>query len=637
MNAIHMSPIPPRAEKKGFNPSVKEIPILRNYYKDPGEEFWKVFPQNRNLRGGTPFKMDVSQIRELAEEAGLSGPDKDLMEMVIEDIVVGADLRVAASYVPTKGKNARSAMVDGPWVTDAIAKGVKDRIYAGPFLSCPKMATVNPLQTAPKPDGKVRIILNQSSPKGKGVNQSIKKDEYPARMGGMKRILWALNHCGMGAIFFKCDYVAAYKHLHVRQKQLCYQWFMWLGRYFCELCLIFGSVSSVGIYDRMARLVIILAVLLAGFPAALAVQYLDDLCAIGYRDGVMIGRFYRQYLDVCKRIGVKLQEPADASVDKAFAPTTKGSMLGIWFCSETWMWWISTEKVSRYCNDLYEMSLCDETTQRQVWETVGKVLYVSVLIPGSKYHTSALLKANKGRDPNAPVVVTGLMKAQLLWWIDMIRLVGDGMPIPSPYNVCPVDALQGDSDAAGGTLRGGAGCGVVFRNAWAQVLWPHFMNTDAKCVCGAQFKHKLSFLEMVGHFLHVAVFARENVGKTIRTNIDNSGTVYLANKGRCLGCPLMDTLIRATNYVAVALRCKAFVVEVTRCSTEGSLAADSLSKSDFKKFFAVIPEAEEKPRKVPGSFLRWLARPTEDMELGKKVVMELQKDGVDVVSVMGKM
>ena len=562
---IHMSPIPPRAKKKEFSPAVAGIPVLKNYYNDPGEPFWKSFPQNRNLRGGTPFKLDVGQIRKLAEEAGLSGPDKDLMELVIDDIVNGADLRVAETYIPTRGKNARSAILDGPWVTDAIAKGVKDRIYAGPFLTCPKRATVNPLQTAPKSNGSVRIILNQSSPKGRGVNQSIEKDAYPVRMGGMKKILWALNHCGRGALFFKCDYVAAYKHVHVRQKQLCYQWFMWLNRFFCELCLIFGTISSVGIYDRMARLVIILAVLLAKFPENLAIQYLDDLCAVGYKDGVMIWRFYRKYQEVCEKVGVKLQEPTHASVDKAFAPTTKGSMLGIWFCSESWRWWISSEKVSRYCNDLYEMSVCDETTQRQVWETVGKVLYVSVLLPGSKFHTSALLKANTGsRDPNAPVDVTSLMKAQLRWWIDMIRLVGDGLPIPSTYDMCPVDAIEADSDAAGGTLRGGAGCGIVFRNGWTQVLWPHFINTDAKCVCGAKFRHKLSFLEMVGHFLHVAVFARENVGKTIRTNIDNSGTVYLANKGRCLKCPLMDTLIRATNYVAVALRCKAFVVEVYR-------------------------------------------------------------------------
>ena len=66
------------------------------------------------------------------------------------------------------------------------------------------------------------------------------------------------------------------------------------------------------------------------------------------------------------------------------------------------------------------------------------------------------------------------------------------------------------------------------------------------------------------------------------------------------------------------------------------MAADALSKSDFKRFFSTIPEADDLPRKVPRSFLMWLSDPTEDMELGKKVVVELQKEGVDVVPIMGE-
>ena len=138
--------------------------------------------------------------------ADLSEPDRELLEMVCKDIEQGADLRVGENYVTISGTNAPSAIKDGPWVTDTIAKGVQDRIYAGPFVSCPKKATVNSLQTAPKPNGKVRIILNQSTPKGEGVNQSIKKNEYPVQMGGMKHILYALNYCGRNALFFKCDW-----------------------------------------------------------------------------------------------------------------------------------------------------------------------------------------------------------------------------------------------------------------------------------------------------------------------------------------------------------------------------------------------------------------------------------------------
>ena len=350
----------------------------------------------------------------------------------------------------------------------------------------------------------------------------------------------------------------------MKQKQLRYQWFCWLGKFFCELCLVFGCVSSVGIYDRMARLMVKITLALCGYPAFLAVQHLDDLCLISPPDKAVINKLYNQYLEVCKKVGVCLQAPEESSADKAFSPTTRGSMLGIWFCTESWTWWLSQEKIVRYVNDLMDLSQKDVTLQREIWQSVGKVLYVSVLLPGSRYHTSALLAANnQSKDPNAVVEVTKLMKEQLLWWVDM----GGGMPIPLADDECPLNALQADSDAAGGSLRGGSGCGVLFRGGWAQVLWPHFMNTGAKCVCGSQWKHKLSLLEFVGHFLHVAVFAEENVGKVIRTNIDNSGTAVLARKGRCMKCPIMDTLIRATNYVAVALRCRAYVVEVTRYET----------------------------------------------------------------------
>ena len=98
------------------------------------------------------------------------------MEKVIKDVEQGADLALKEGYVPTRSKNAKSAADKGPWVTDTIALGVKTGIYCGPFDDCPKTATVNSIQTAPKPRGKVRIIMNQSSPKGKSVNDFIKKD-----------------------------------------------------------------------------------------------------------------------------------------------------------------------------------------------------------------------------------------------------------------------------------------------------------------------------------------------------------------------------------------------------------------------------------------------------------------------------
>ena len=260
---------------------------------------------------------------------------------------------------------------------------------------------------------------------------------------------------------------------------------------------------------------------------------------------------------------------------------------------------------------------------------------MAYLIPGSKYHISELLKINSlSEDGNAKVLLTKRVKAQLRWWVPMIRLAGKGMPIPKPYDSCPVNALQADSDAAGGSSKSGAGCGIIFGRSWTQVFWPPLVNSDAKCVCGAKYKHQLTLLELVGHLLHVSVFPEEVRNRAIRTNIDNSGTVVVARKGRSLRCPLTDSLVRAINHVAVALNARAYVVKVERCSTREAKGADALSKSDYKRFRELFPDADAFPRPIPRAVRWWINNPSQDDDLGRKIVLELRANGVDVLDYM---
>ena len=280
---IQSTPLPPRHPKKPFNPANPEIPLLDNYEDFPDKEFWNVFPRQRNTRAGTPFKLDVQCLEKWVQEAGATEELVELLEEVKKDIVNGADLKVDEGYKPTESRNAKSAYSDGKYVTDEIASGLKTGIFAGPFSrsEIPKNVTVNSLQTAPKPNGKVRIILNMSTPKEAGVNDFIRKEHYPCEMGGMKELVWAINYCGKGAKFAKCDWNAAYKHIAVAQNQLCYQWFRWLQMFFVELCLIFGCISSVGLYDRLARMMWLIVACVLSYPMDLIVQHLDDLCMIG--------------------------------------------------------------------------------------------------------------------------------------------------------------------------------------------------------------------------------------------------------------------------------------------------------------------------------------------------------------------
>ena len=88
---------------------------------------------------------------------------------------------------------------------------------------------------------------------------------------------------------------------------------------------------------------------------------------------------------------------------------------------------MSEEKVLRYCNDLNNMLGMETVTQREVWESVGKVLYIAQLIPESKYHVSELLRMNNVSDDGEKVLVLSKkFKRQIKWWIPFIRLAGQG-------------------------------------------------------------------------------------------------------------------------------------------------------------------------------------------------------------------
>ena len=73
------------------------------------------------------------------------------------------------------------------------------------------------------------------------------------------------------------------------------------------------------------------------------------------KDGIKVKAFYEMYTKFCALAGVSLQDPQEASADKAYGITHCGNMLGVWFNTRSWRWWIAEDKVSRYVNDLNDI------------------------------------------------------------------------------------------------------------------------------------------------------------------------------------------------------------------------------------------------------------------------------------------
>ena len=68
---------------------------------------------------------------------------------------------------------------------------------------------------------------------------------------------------------------------------------------------------------------------------------------------------------------------------------------------------------------------------------------------------------------------------------------------------------------------------------------------------------------------------------------------------------------------------KVSVVKTKRCSSEGELAADALSKGDWLKSKLYMPDKNIEPKYVPRVLLRWLNNPVPDLDLGQKVLSEI--------------
>ena len=64
---------------------------------------------------------------------------------------------------------------------------------------------------------------------------------------------------------------------------------------------------------------------------------------------------------------------------------------------------------------------------------------------------------------------------------------------------------------------------------------------------------------------------------------------------------------------------------VCRCSGQGEIAADALSKGDWETAWAAMPEKNNDPGRIPVSLLKWIHDPVPDLELGYKILMDMME------------
>ena len=140
------------------------------------------------------------------------------------------------------------------------------------------------------------------------------------------------------------------------------QFFQWCGKYFAELCLIFGGASSVGLYDRLAKVFRYVATILSQMPASQVQQIIDDIVACGTKK--QVEAFYDKYREVALDCGVELASENDPK--KAFKASQTGEVFGVEYCTVTWTWWLREDKLAVIIDMLMKLENTDKHQLRFV-------------------------------------------------------------------------------------------------------------------------------------------------------------------------------------------------------------------------------------------------------------------------------
>ena len=398
---------------------------LKDYSKPAPKGFWETWPsvtwdEAKNMR----TNIDVSKLREMASVTKY--PYQHVLNQVCENLEHGAKLGVADEcQIPSTSNNAVSAFEHGEEVTDALFDWLVSGYVMGPMDKAEipfDKVKKSGLMCKIKPNGKARIIVNLSKGKPVSVNEGINKKDFKTSMSSTTEWIRVLLRCGKNCRFFKLDWASAYKQIRVHRNDIHMQCFEWLGKFFFELCLIFGSVSSPGIYDMVAKVVLHISRVKADFPAYLIIQHLDDVCGCSPAGSDKVDKLYETYIEVCEQLGVELADPSDP--DKAFSPRTSGQVLGVEYDSTNMTWHLREDKMSIILNMLDTAIKDGQATARFMKKLCGKLIDIRNLVEGSKFHLANILiatnKFTEAKDMENIVTLDDWCKSDMVWFKIML-------------------------------------------------------------------------------------------------------------------------------------------------------------------------------------------------------------------------
>ena len=609
-----------------------EIPIMKDYRCIQDRKFWDSFP-SRPLPLSAETGICAETLAKLLTENGekMTDAEKVRGKKAIDYLVNGAPSHQRKHMPPIACKNHDSAYENAPSLTDTIAQWVIGKFVSGPFRSPPvKNFRSNPLKVIVQ-HGKVRPVLNVSSPRGFSFNDNVIESRMEkVHMSSAARFGQSVLKAGKNAVMTKFDLKNAYKNVPCKIEDIRLQGFEWGGRYFAETTQMFGARTSVSNFDIVGNTILTLATRLTDIPRFLVHRQLDDVPVVGPENSSWCENFTETYADICQKI--KVETAPDCPLkDKAFRNSRSGKVLGIEFRTENLSWKIPEEKRTEYMNDIHARLQEDETSCQDCHEILGKLNFVCSMCPAMRTFKKPLQEFLRVLEESGiqKARITSEARKDLLTWWKFLEENKDGFPIPDESDEPPLHHKTITTDAAGwksGNTSGEIGMGSVGVDEEGEIFLAtqKFWNLEKVEVFldskGKSLGSKTTTLEFAGILIPFLLFPEKLMNQSIVVQVDNMGCYYAWENGYSKEDMTASILVRALLLVSVKLNSRVTIRHLPRESSWESQVADRLSRErtsgNSKGLLSQFPE-----RNLPIVFRQWMEDPIEDWDLPMKLVM----------------
>ena len=192
-----------------------DLPRMTCYKRDLGEEYWKLWDVNRYSEKINNW-ISWTKVEEEAKACGYFNRAKLLKTKSI--LLNGATLGCEGTgRLPTRVENSPTVAAQGSKVADQLMDWTKSGIVVGPLKAeeMPfKTFKVSPMAVAPKPGGKIRIIVDMSAPHGipadspeaNSVNMGIDGSKLVTNMSSLTQVCERIFYFGCPGEFCKADW-----------------------------------------------------------------------------------------------------------------------------------------------------------------------------------------------------------------------------------------------------------------------------------------------------------------------------------------------------------------------------------------------------------------------------------------------